>query len=463
MDIRSLYTQGQYLMVLDQHLSEVLKRSYLKDDADIWTKLDELVMTLYSCFYCGAYAETLDLLKTVDSIDFMPWTDREADFLHFEFNAILYYLFNPEDYDGDVTVILDRLESIVPAMKDVYYRANIKLGDDILNRIKIYEDFKKGVMPYYIVNYLYPYEPPFGEGILDLTGCGPYKSLSIKRAPREKDIFTEFEFVINGYTNGDSFWRGHSWLNAERLPVVRKTLPTLNLILLRGMLASPGKYVPLYNIEQVSTAQVSVYANDGTPILKTLLATHFDAQWVGGNVPPLQLSPEGFNLLSKDIKNHYGCDHFFIQYHQARNCVNAGLYVEAYLMYCTTTESMISYWCSRIAQLSGKSNEYDIFSQSKQSSCDSCELYQRSNQNERPDKGMEPTMFKLIDFLHRECGVNKIYTKKLKRQVSNARSHRNDVIHGKENDISLIVIHKTEAAIMEIQEVFLKIENELSA
>ncbi len=470
MTIKELYRGGQYYKLLEEHLSEMCSLSIKKIKKWTTDKVDDLLCVIKSCVFCGAYAELLELLENLKKWCIVNGYLPKTDYFEYELIALIYYLFNLDDYqlyldvselkNEDIVTLENKIGDIISKVIKGHEKTKTEIDERVKSLIQVFRDYGNGLLPFYTVEYLYPYKPPFGEGTLDLTGCGNYVSLTIKKVPREKDVFTSFSFRINGYTNGDSFWEGHSWMHKERLPVVRKTLRTLNHILLRGIRAIPGKFVPLYTIEQVSSSSVSVYTNDGTPIHQTIFGTHFDASWVGGNVPEVEFTEEQFNILSSDIKNYFGCNHFYIQYLQALNCKNAGLYVESFLLFCTCVESMIYYWCRRIAKLMGKEKQYEVFSSENRSKCDKCELYMKAENVSKPDKGMPPNAFVHIDFLKEECNVTEKDVKELKSLFSKARndSLRNDVIHGRTNRVLMEMLVKTEFAILGIEKVFLRIE-----
>lgn len=472
MSIRSLFCEKQYYKLLNEHLLGILSQSKRILKLGESDKVNDFLCVIKSCVFCGAYAELLELLEELKKWCLIQKRSPSVDYLEYEFIALLYYLFNPDDYkvflglpelkSQDTLALEKKLENIIIKIIKEHKKTETEIDERIQKRIQVFNDYKNGLLPFYTVEYLYPYKPPFGEGTLDLTGCGNYVSLAIKKVPREKDVFTSFLFKINGYTNGDNFWQGHSWINKERLPVVQKTLSTLNLILMSGIRAIPGKFVPLYTIEQVSSSCVSVYTNAGESLHQTIIGTHFDASWVGGNVPEIEFTEEQFRLLSSDIKNHFGCDHFYIQYHQAQNSMNAGLYVESFLLFCTCVESMIYFWCARIAGLANKKEQYDGFSSNKHSKCDDCELYREANGVSKPDTGMPPSPFGHIDFLENQCNVTKEAVKELKRCFSRARndSLRNEVIHGRKNSVSLDELKNTNSAILELERTFLKIEKQ---
>ncbi len=375
MDIAKLYEQKNYPAVLDQYLEKALTQSYKGNKKDINQRIDELVKTTYACFQCCAYKELLELLEIIRTISFVTWNGHEADFLFFEFEALLYYLFNSVEYVGDASIVQDRIETLIPKMLEAFSEAGIEINERTQEKIAAYNEYKTGIMPYYIISFLYPYSPPFGEGELNLERCGPVSFLKIKEEKLGQDSFTQFTFKVNGYTNADVLWSGHSWKTQERLPVVKKVLPLLNLILLRSLQAMPNRFIPLYNVEQISSVTISTYRNDGTPIHVTVSGSLFDAHWTGGNIPVCKFSAEDFIALGKDIDNHYQCSDFFIQFHQAKNSMNAGLYVESFMLFSIAAESMFYYWCGEVANCAGKAQEYSDFSNTKTSSCDKCPLY----------------------------------------------------------------------------------------
>ena len=227
--------------------------------------------------------------------------------------------------------------------------------------------------------------------------------------------------------------------------------------------ANPGKFIPPYRIEQVSSVELYQYAYEGGEAVHSCIGTDFTGQWVGGNVPVKVFSETELQSLNKRLVENFGCMHFVLQYHQAKNNISAGLYVESFLLFCSCVESMLYYWCENIAALCGKQSEYIMFSNNKISKCDSCELYKNSNLKEKIDGGMEPSVFAHIEFLKTDCGITNPQSRTLKKLISKARNDklRNDVVHGRTNEVSLSILKETEQAILSIQTLFVTIQKEL--
>ena len=460
MGIAELYKQKNYPAILDQYLEKTLAQSYKANKKDIKERIDELVKTTYSCFQCGAYKELLEMLEIIKSISFVTWNGHEADLLFFEFEALLYYLFNPAEYQGDLSTVQNQIDAIIPNMLEAFSRAGIAVSERTQRKITAFNEYKTGIAPYYIISFSYPYAPPFGEGDFCFEKCDPVSSLRIEEIKREQDSFTQFTFKVKGYTNADILWRGHSWKIQERLPVVKKVLPLLNLILLRSLQAMPNRFIPLYNVEQISNITISTYTNDGTPIHETVLGALFDAHWTGGNIPIYKFSAEDYIALGKDIDEHYQCSDFFIQFHQAKNSMNAGLYVESFILFSIAAESMFYYWCGEIARSAVKEQEFRDFSNKKTSSCDECPLFEKAKNGEKRAGEQYPGTNDYMKFLNEVCKISNDDCKALKRAFNKAHKTelRNEIVHGRSNAVSLRDLREAEQSIREMEALFLRIE-----
>ena len=139
----------------------------------------------------------------------------------------------------------------------------------------------------------------------------------------------------------------------------------------------------------------------------------------------------------------------------------AGMYVESFLMFCTAAESMLYWWTGHISSLLGQFEDYELFSKRKHSKCDNC-IYLPAD-SKKQDEGQFPSVFQHINYLKESCGINASQMKLLKKHISTARNNqlRNDIVHGRINDVSLSILKQTEAAIIQMQDVFVEIEKEI--
>jgi len=464
MPLFDLYATQKYDVILDKYLKDVMNVKIARTNRRFEERFSELMYTLFSSYMLGCYSDCIKLYQKAISI--IPLVDdywspvKLVQLAEIRLISMCFCLFNANEFEYSIDIISE-LDSLVDEIPILLKNANMN-NDLIAKHCVLYDQYKKGNHPYYIVKYLYPYEPMFDTYTFNLQTCPPYVSLTVKRVPREHDCFTSFEFKVYGYTKADTFWKGHCWENQDRFPAVKKTLPLLNLYLLRIAGATPGRFLPLFSIEQVSSVELSLFAGNNE-MIHYCNGTDFTGQWVGRNVPERILTNEELQYLNDLIISNYGCRHFVMQYHQAKNNISAGLYVESFLLFCTSLESMLYYWCEQIATKYGKCDEYQKFSKTKISSCDVCDLCKESNIDKKPNKGTEPNVAEHINYLVINCGVKKESANKINDFIRKARGYslRNDIVHGRVNEVSLSQLTKTEQAIMSIQEAFLDIEKEL--
>lgn len=467
--ITDLYAQKKYDEILEKYLENTLNCSFNRTNRKFPERFIELKFTLYSCYHKGYFFDCIKLLKkAMIIIPFKEdyWSPQErVNMLEVAFFSLLYTYFNFEDSDfSDKDRIKLGLDQVLTIISHTYESANFVLDERLQKHIHLYKEYQSGKQPLYVVKFLYPYEPPITASSFDLKPCFPFMSLKIDKVPREFDCFTSFEFTILGYTNADTFWEGPTWKNRERFPVVKKILPLLNMMLLLIAEATPGRFITPYCIEQVSSVEIYQYPYKGGEATHCCIGTDFTAQWVGGNVPKRTFCEQELQYLNQRLINTYQAKPFVRLYHQAKNNISAGLYVESFLLFCTCAEALLYHWCDIISNLCGKQTEYKMFTASKFSACDRCDFWNNSKSNNKPDKGREPTAFRYIDFLEEVCGLSKANAKRLKHFFSKARNDnlRNDVVHGRSIEVTLSQLKESEKALFDMQNLFVDIQKKIT-
>jgi hypothetical protein len=467
MGIIDSYNEAKYDVILEKYLYNALNTPFTRTSRKFPEQFVILKYTLFSSYNLGCYLDCLKLLKKAVAI--IPFRDSYWDprtraiLAEIALEALCYCFFNNKSEHLKIeTDLQQQIENTIDCIPELFSAANIPVSQLFLDHQMLYEEHKKGNYPYYIVKFLYPYDPPFDKYTFNLQSCAPYISLTVDKVPRDRDCYTSFEFKVYGYTKADTCWQGAIWQYRDQFPAVKNTLPLLNMMLLLTASATPGRFIPPYCIEQVSSVELAQFAGNNSRI-KWCIGTNFLAQWVGGNAPKQSFTEDNLKHLNKLMIDSYGCKHFVLQYNQAKNNISAGLYVESFLLFCSCIESMFYYWCENIATICGKQNEYQIFSKCKISKCHSCDLYKKSGIEKKVDLGMEPSVFAHINFLKTECGINKKQSKGLQKLLEKARNDklRNDVVHGRINEVRLSNLKETEQAITDIQNLFLKIQQDV--
>lgn len=401
MNIVEMYNAQKYDDIMQEYFENVRIRKIKPHKQNAPIQLLELKFTMLTSYKAGYYFDYLELCKkAISEVPFSNefWSPQDRVCIaEASLDSLLFCLFNKKECKLQKMDIIKSLENVIAKLPELYKNASIQLNEFYLKRKKVYDDYKTGLSPYFKVNYLYPYELPF-EYKFDLKECAPYISLNVKHFRRDVDVYTLLEFQISGYTKADSFWSGPSWENRIKHLNAQRTLPVLNSMLLYLANSTPGKFRPLFCIEQIMSIDVTQFMSNNE-ILNSCIATDFSAQCVGGNAPEIDWTQQGaLQHLNELIVQVYGSKHFVMQLQQAKNNISAGLYTESFLILCSCSEALIYHWCGELAKVSNCFEEYDAFSKSKISRCDSCEFYDSSKSKEKPDNGMVPTLFKQIDF-----------------------------------------------------------------
>lgn len=452
--------------IIVKDLKSVLNAKYIHTDIKIKQKIERMRRVLFACYDNNFYFDCLRILKNV--LQTMPlnnirWSDEaKKDIARISFVSLLYYYFNHGEIDEyDSSINIDRTYNYVKA---IYDKLNLPMTNDLINCIRIYKANKNGYKPYYRVKYLYPYEPPCKPYTFDLKDCYPFIQFAVDKVPRDFDCFTSFEFKVYGYTCSDPFWRGPEWENREKYPAVKKTLKILNMMLL-AIAETSGRFIYPYKIEQVSSVEIFQYIEGNEqPISASPLATDFSAQFVGGNVSKMNFTDDELENLNLLLVDKYKAKPFVMMFHSARNDKLAGLYVESLMMYSSCLEAMVYHWCEEIAGIVGKAEEYKEFAETETSVCQNCELHKQYGQKgQYCSSQMLPSVFRHFKFLENECGITSKEIKNLRKEFASARGEnlRNDVMHGRTDNITLAELNAIDEHILKLQNVFVSIEEGL--
>ncbi|MFR1685707.1 MAG: hypothetical protein ACLSVX_00840 [Massilimicrobiota timonensis] len=464
MDIEKLLSSGQFENILNQYYESVKTKKLNSKKSEKYEKrFKNLMGVFYACYYLGFYKNCVSfgkkIIEELSNVHFSK--EDKQNIYHIYFESVLYCYINKIEVSN--LTYLDLSREIESLSQHRLATNNVDNNDLLL----IYNDYCKGKMPYYVLSFLIPYAPLFKEYTFDLSNCFPFISMAIKENPRTlengvvQDVFTLVEFKIKGITHKNPMWEGDDWEYKEKLPHIKKCLPILNMLYLYAG-NSTKTFVPTICIEQISSTQVTQYTYDNTQV-NWSMGTNFATQWVGLNVPRHTYTIDELKQLNEWVVASYGSEVFISLFQQAKNNLSAGLYVESFLLLCSCCESMLYYWCGRLCKSVRAYEEYEIFSKSKISSCDVCPLYIKSEEKMKFHSGMEPSIYKHIDYLVDKCKLSKQQGKKLRSVLSKIRNDtlRNDIVHGRTNKISLEQVNQSMDLLMELQEIFLDIEKQI--
>lgn len=456
--IIELYASCEYDEILDTYLEKVEKltsKKYLSRD-----DFGMLQYTLLSCGILGYYKNfinVLNVLKQFVNIYDIP-REFQKTIADYELEALVYYLFNPDDENVVDNVINDLTR--VRSWQDTLAKGeDYVINDRQLELRSLVDDFLVGKMPIYEVGFLYPFEPLIKDYKFNLDGCYPFISMEVKATPRDNDLFTEFKFTCQGLVNPDAFWRGPSWQDRERFYVVTKVLPVANAMLLQVVKASPGKMVLPYSVEQVSTVSIFQYKSDGMAAILggTITCTDFGAHWVGTNAKWCPKEEIDVEKLQEVLVRQYTSESFVTLYHHSRNMYQGGFYLEAFVLLEAACDGFMDYWCKELALKYNINDEYKRFVESTTSDCEVCEVAIECLKKNK--KGMVPSCSKKVKFLYdRRCmgksDKDAITSKYYQTRRGNLR---NDITHGQSYVVTKKDYEIADKSLMEIQELFVEI------
>lgn len=460
-EISDQFSHGDWDSILENNLN-IGKEMQLTNN---YEKRSILYYLLAACMQRGYYCDYLDVLERYYKIDSNSFFKHKVDTLktisNYALESLLYCLYNNADENLGIEYnILEQIDKVL-CFQDKLSKEPEGYQDKRRGELKaLYEDYKNGRTPIYVVEYLYPFEPIIKDYVFNLSPCPPYISIEIKKVPLGENNYTRFKIKAKGLIKPDTWWMGPRWEYREKMPPIKKTLPIVNMILLQAVKASPGKMVLPYSIEQVSTASMYQYRYDEQkPILGgTITGTDFSAQFVGENSKWHEFTDDELLRLNQVIVSKYFSKPFVSTFHHATNLLSGGFYLESFLLLCSSCEGMAYYWCEEIAKQCGLGKEYLVFSQEKISKCDSCELFLHSGTN-KPYRGMEPSLFDNFTFLVKQKCITAKEAKQLRKYLSKVRNNdlRNHTTHGANNVITQKDVNTSLDALFKLQESFEKI------
>lgn len=464
-EISKLFSRGSWDNILEKYLKIGKDLSPTKDHGNKADNCKILYYLLAVCMECGFYCDYLDILKRYYMMDASSFFKHKSETLkiisNFALESLLYCLYNNTRENLGIEYNIPEHINRVLDFQDKLNKKSGESQDQRQDELRaLYEDYKNGHTPIYVVEYLYPFEPIVKDYVFDLSQCPPYISLEVKKVPRDKDNYTSFKFKVRGLIKPDTWWRGPRWEHRGKMPPVKETLSIVNMLLLQAVKASPGKVVVPYSIEQVSTASMFQYRYDEKePILRgTIISTDFTAQWIGENARWHEFTQDELLQLNQAVVDKYFASPFVTTFHHATNLLSGGFHFESFLLLCASSEGMAYYWCEEISRLCGIESEYLEFSQTKISKCDSCELFLNSD-IKKPYNGMKPSLSDNFTFLVRHKCITRKDKEQLNRYLYKIRHGdlRNDITHYAHNDITKEQVDESLEALFNLQEEFQKI------
>ena len=469
-EIIELSQQGRWDDILTKYLNRVQDLRPTNNPPKHKENYEILSNVLVACMNCGSYCDYIDVLKRyyqLSHTSFFKYPPLDLkDIANFTLESLLYCLYNNKSENLGIKFnILEHIDNLLIFQNKLDYETGTSQDQRKNELVALYDDYKNGKMPIYVVEYSYPFEPLMEDYVFDLSPCPPYISLEVKKKPRDIDSHTHFRFKIKGLIKPDTLWQGARWKDRVRMPPIKKTLAIVNMLLLNIVKASPGKMVTPYNIEQVTSASMLQYRyNEKDTILGgTLLFSDFRATFIGSNAKWNKLTQEDMAHLNQLIINGYSSRPFVTTFLHATNLLSGGFYLESFMLLYSCCEGMTNYWCEEIAKIRGIEKQYGEFSDTEISKCDACELYKKNPDFERPYKGMKPLFNDKLTFLFKHECITKEEKQRLTSYFYKVRHSnlRNDVDHYAKNDITKKEADESLDALLKLQDEFQIIINRL--
>lgn len=454
MTIHEMYSKKMYAELLDTYLEKILNKPIFPNKDNFSKKLSELCLINYTCSYLKCYKNFLQTCRKIFNI--LPITDNRFEknltfYLENILVSLIYFLINPKDSDWIEFDIKDKINQVISFID----KNNIST-ERIEQHKKVYEDFLQNKMPQYIIKILYPHQKIFQNHTFDLKGKNGYQYITVNTLPRKgSEPLTQFEVAKIGYTCQDPIWMGPDWLAPKQKYQIYDANKIINLLILLAGNGLSKKSVSILSIEQVSTIEVNLMDADGSRIGWTSV-TDFTAFGKRSSTQYREYLDEEFDNLNVALVNMIGCEHFAIMYQQAKNNMLAGLYVESFLLLSSVFEAMFYYWTKLIATKFNIADAYTEYIESNVGGCLECDLYNQHKGGEIVKKGMKPSIFSCVKFLKEQGVFNQTQYSKLNRLISKAKNDnlRNDVVHGRTNEVTYDILMSVDNAILEIQKLF---------
>lgn len=346
MNILDLFYNRKYDDILQKYYTDDFKKFEIcKESKRFKEQCTLLSIVTISCAEKGFYYDFLENISRMYNLDILTGNPilvgNEIFVVDKLIEDLLYKMFNGDNQEttiNDIKNVITFANTLTS--KSQYFKDREKIFFD-------YTNFNK--MPQYEIGIWYPYKPFFKDYTFDLTSRYPYISLGVKDKTREDGVgFTEFSVKRYGYMNMDSCWQGPRYDEKEKFYALKYVLPTINLMLLLTANGLLKRFIPIINLDQVSSVRGYLYNSEGK-IVYGLLSTDFTAEFCGNNIAKYVPCDEELQNLNIGILQNLGCSHFVIMYQEAKNNLRAGLYVESFLLLCSVCEGMFYYWTKEIA------------------------------------------------------------------------------------------------------------------
>ena len=261
MNILDLFYNRKYDDILQKYYTDDFKKFEIcKESKRFKEQCTLLSIVTISCAEKGFYYDFLENISRMYNLGILTGNPilvgNEIFVVDKLIEDLLYKMFNGDNQEttiNDIKNVITFANTLTS--KSQYFKDREKIFFD-------YTNFNK--MPQYEIGIWYPYKPFFKDYTFDLTSRYPYISLGVKDKTREDGVgFTEFSVKRYGYMNMDSCWQGPRYDEKEKFYALKYVLPTINLMLLLTANGLLKRFIPIINLDQVSSVRGYLYNSEG--------------------------------------------------------------------------------------------------------------------------------------------------------------------------------------------------------
>lgn len=323
-----------------------------------------------------------------------------------------------------------------------------------------------GKHAYFVVGFKLPFALPIPDGKYEV-GCPSGKSTIAVEGFTANDVssrvadrhFSRVDITIRGFTCTDNYWGGPNIKSEHQDPRnSRLALAAVNRIVLEAKLVDES--LRLVMASQSDIGQVVTTQHDGEDnVFHLSIGLTFGGLSMVDVLSRQQVPAEQSQLLSKKLSAEVMAMHENL-YAQALIQRGAENSVGAYYLLNSAAEAMIDHFLFCLCDRTDASNKLQGFLLGE-SICTACELFKASPSTVNPPRSANPpSPFQRLKFLQEIGIIKSSEVRLLQKLLATVRNDdmRNDLSHGRKNDIPSIAVDNAIAAFRDLKSAFKALE-----
>lgn len=339
--------------------------------------------------------------------------------------------------------------------KEKFQAENTKL-------VKLVELMEQKNHPYFTISFKLPLWLPLPDGTYEINTIAGVEAISVESftdqsvSSRLGDRhFSNVEVKVKGFTSTSNYWLGPNLENEYRVPWnIQIALLVVNQVILNAKLLDASLRLVLASDNDIGTAITTQYDGDGEQF-------HFSISLGFGGLALVdclsrqELGEKQANELSDRLMNHKLLLHEELYSQALIDRGNMNL-IGAFYLLNSAAEAMIDYFVSLVAEIKGKSEVYGQFMKGN-SYCLQCDFFKTSVSNAEPPRAaVPPSVFQQIKYLQEIDLLSSKEVRRLQGILAKVRndSMRNELAHGRRNDIPMSVVDKAIHGVQELSNIF---------